>query len=317
MAGPALFAILFFVVYRQIHQQRNWQAAFAHMLEAVTGKQQWKLWVVFLLMFCNWGIEARKWQIAVRTLQPLSFLRSFKAILAGTTVASFTPNRVGDYFGRMLFVQEGKKMQSISPTIVCSMAQMIITFVIGVGGIFLFGRMQLRQATLSYLSSGIVFTVAFYISLAAALMVLSVYFGFKPIVRFLNRWLSKYFPKISIPAGFSTRDLLMILLLSLLRYMVFILQYYLLFSLFTGAMPLLQVASGVSVMFVLMAIIPTLTFITDIGVRWETGIQVFSVFTPNTTGIFAVSLGIWLINLIIPALIGSLLILRIKLFSSR
>jgi hypothetical protein len=29
-----------------------------------------------------------------------------------------------------------------------------------------------------------------------------------------------------------------------------------------------------------------------------------------------VSLGIWLINLVIPALIGSLLILRIKLFKS-
>lgn len=316
MAGPAVFAILFFIVYRQIHQQHNWKDAFRKIYAAINGKQQWKLAAVAALMFCNWGIEARKWQIAIRTLQPVTFGRAFKAIFAGAAVASFTPNRVGDYFGRMLFLEHGKKMSSISPTIVCSMAQMIITFAAGAGGIWWFARIQNAQATATYLSSGIVFTVSFYISVAATLFISAVYFGFKPIVRFLNRWLSRYFPRISIPAGFSGRDLLMILLLSLLRYTVFIVQYYLLFSLFApiGAG---QVASGVSMMFVLMAIIPTLTFITDIGVRWETGIQVFSVFTPNTTGIFAVSLGIWLINLIIPALIGSLLILRMKLFSSR
>ncbi len=81
--------------------------------------------------------------------------------------------------------------------------------------------------------------------------------------------------------------------------------------------PELQVFMGVSVMFVVMAIVPSLTFLTDLGFRWEAGIQIFRVFTLNTAGILAVSLGIWLINLIIPALIGSLLILRIKLFSSR
>jgi len=70
-------------------------------------------------------------------------------------------------------------------------------------------------------------------------------------------------------------------------------------------------------MFVLMAVVPTLTFLTDLGFRWAVGIQVFQVYTLNTAGILAVSLGIWLINLIIPALVGSLLILRIKLFRSR
>jgi len=70
-------------------------------------------------------------------------------------------------------------------------------------------------------------------------------------------------------------------------------------------------------MFVLMAIVPTLTFLTDLGFRWVAGIQVFQVFTSNTAGILAVSLGIWFFNLIIPALVGSLLILRIKLFGNK
>jgi len=65
-----------------------------------------------------------------------------------------------------------------------------------------------------------------------------------------------------------------------------------------------------------MAVVPTFTFLTDLGLRWEASIQIIQLFNPNATGIFAVSLGIWFINLIIPALIGSLLILRIKLFRS-
>jgi hypothetical protein len=66
-----------------------------------------------------------------------------------------------------------------------------------------------------------------------------------------------------------------------------------------------------------MAVIPTLTFLTELGLRWGASIQVIQFFSANTVGIFAASFAIWLINLIIPALIGSLLILRIRIFSKR
>jgi len=38
-------------------------------------------------------------------------------------------------------------------------------------------------------------------------------------------------------------------------------------------------------------------------------------FSSNIVGIVATSLAIWIINLVIPALIGSLLILNIRLFN--
>jgi hypothetical protein len=70
-------------------------------------------------------------------------------------------------------------------------------------------------------------------------------------------------------------------------------------------------------MFLMLAIIPSFTFLTDLGLRWEIGLQIMQFFSSNMMGIFAVSLGIWIINLIIPALVGSLLILNIKLFRDR
>ncbi len=91
---------------------------------------------MFALMWVNWGLEAAKWQISILPVQRISFIRAFQAILAGTCIASFTPNRVGEYLGRMLYVDQGKKIQSVAPTIVCSMAQILITLVAGSRGYY-------------------------------------------------------------------------------------------------------------------------------------------------------------------------------------
>ena len=155
------------------------------------------------------------------------------------------------------------------------------------------------------------------VTAVAAICLGLVYFRFGPLVIWVNKWLKQKKKNFSVPQNFSLLTLISVLILSMLRYLVFILQYSLLFSLFGIPLSGMQLFTGVSVMFILMAIVPTLTFLTDLGFRWIAGVQIFQVFTTNTAGILAVSLGIWLINLIIPALVGSLLILRIKLFSSR
>ncbi len=272
---------------------------------------------MILLMFVNWGLESYKWKIALRPIQPVSFIHAYKAILAGTCIASFTPNRVGEYMGRMLLLKEGNKLPSVAPTILCSMSQMLVTLIAGVAGLIFHSGLSVTHKTVFLGFTSAIYKPAVFLTAGSAVLLGLVYFRFDPMVQKLNRWLKKNERKITIPQDYRFSSLALIFLLSVIRYAVFILQYALLFSLF--GIPLIgkQVFTGVSVMFVLMAIVPTLTFLTDLGFRWAVGIQVFQVFTTNTAGILAVSLGIWLINLIIPALIGSLLILRIKLFSSR
>ena len=267
------------------------------------------------LMCVNWGLEAVKWQITLRPVQAINFTRAFKAILVGTCIASFTPNRVGEYLGRMLFVDAGNRILSITPTILCSMSQMLVTLAAGTLGIWLFSSLPFHFEA-EWLSPAF-FRSSMIITAGAAMGLALVYFRFDPLVKTVNRWLAKTKKNFSIPQNFSFAVLATILLISTIRYLVFILQYFLLFSLFGMSLTGMQVFTGVSVMFVLMAVVPTLTFLTDLGFRWAAGIQIFQVFTLNSAGILAVSLGIWFINLIIPALVGSLLILRIKLFRSR
>jgi Lysylphosphatidylglycerol synthase TM region len=307
--------LLFYTATSQLMKQPHWKDSLHEMLKAAAGKHQWNLYVMFGLTWVNWALESFKWKIALRSVQSIGFVRAFKAVLAGTCIASFTPNRVGEYLGRMLFVDSGNKMNSIAPTILCSLSQMLITLFAGSIGIYLFSSLQF-QFQVSWLSP-VFFKAAMTITAISAAFLALIYFKFDPLLAKINDLLKKYKKNISIPTNFKLPELTTILSFSAIRYLVFVLQYYLLFSLFGIPLTGMQVFTGVSVMFVLMAVVPTLTFLTDLGFRWVAGIQVFQVFTSNTAGILAVSLGIWFINLIIPALVGSLLILRIKLFGNK
>jgi MFS family permease len=315
VAGPVIMFILFYSVIGQLHKQPNWKDSIHEMFSAATGRQRWKLYCMFLLMPLNWTLETAKWRIALRPIQSIGFLRAFKAILAGTCIASFTPNRVGEYLGRMLFVDTGNKVVSVAPTILCSMSQMLVTLTAGSAGLLLYQKISFAHS--HGWMTPVIFRISFILTILSAVALILVYYRFDPLVKRVNKWLIRNNRKYSVPENYSSRALSAILFLSIMRYLVFILQYAFLFSLFGISLTVLQVFTGVSVMFVLMAVVPTLTFLTDLGFRWAVGIQVFQLYTFNTAGILAVSLGIWLINLIIPALVGSLLILRIKLFSSR
>ena len=313
--GPLVFLLLSYSIYRQIRHQPDWQQSFQQIKRAVSGPQAWKIGIVLLLMPVNWGLEAKKWQLSIRLIQPMRFWKAFKAVLAGTTMASFTPNRMGEYLGRLLFVEEGKRMASVSLSIVCSLAQLLITGLAGCLGI-----LYLKGYLTNPLPAGQEhFQFWLSLLLAAALMAILgcafLYFRMSWLVRIVAKipYAHKFMAYVKVLKEFNTLALVHILSLSFARYLVFIMQYFLLFSVFGVILTWGQTFAGISVMFLVMAVIPTFTFLTDLGLRWEASIQIIELFSANRIGIFAASLGVWLINLVIPALIGSLLILGIKI----
>jgi hypothetical protein len=285
----------------------------------VTGPLSWKCWLVVALMPLNWGIEARKWQLALRPIGGISFVNAFRAVFTGTTMASFTPNRMGEYLGRLLYVKEGHRIESISLTIVCSMAQLLMTLVIGLAGI-----VYLR-VTNAWQGAGAHDNIGFWLNTLLGLVVFLlgsltfIYFRLSWLLSILGKipGLSKYQAYVKILENFHATLLLRILFLSFGRYLVFIVQYGLIFPVFGVLLTVGQLWGGMSVVFLVMAIIPTFTFLTELGLRWETSIQVLELFSANTIGIFAASFAIWMINLIVPALIGSLLMLSIKIFKNK
>jgi uncharacterized membrane protein YbhN (UPF0104 family) len=312
--GPLVFLFLSYSIYRQIIRQPNWRGSLDQVIGAIRGPQQWRLWLVLALMPINWGIEARKWQLALRQTGGISYRSAFKAILTGTTLASFTPNRMGEYLGRILYVEQGRKLSSISLTIVCSMAQLLVTLAIGMAGI-LYLRPILHHALLPgrenlefWLNALLVLVIVLLVSLTIIYFRLSWLVGILGKIPGKGKWLAT----IKVLENCDATILSRILFLSFIRYLVFIVQYALVFPVFGVFMGIAQVVWGMGIVFLVMAVVPTFTFLTELGLRWEASIQVLELFGAGAVGIFAASLAIWLINLIIPALIGSLLILSIK-----
>ena len=267
-----------------------------------------------MLMFVNWGIEARKWQLAIRGIQIISFKRALKAVFTGTTLAFFTPNRMGEYVGRILYINEGKRIQAISLTIVCSMAQLLVTLVAGVTGLLFLKKHLISNSVSTSVGSWINFSVIFIAGIVLILALL--YFRLRWITKLVNRSprINKYVDYIEVLDNFNATVLLRILSLCLLRYTVFVLQYFLVFQLFNVEVNWWQTFWSISVVFLILAIVPSMALLTELGIRWKASIDLVALFSSNITGILASSLAIWVINLVIPALIGSLLILGIKFF---
>ncbi len=289
-----------------------------HIGEALQGNGLWQLGLAALLMLVNWSIEARKWQVVINRIQPIGFVQSLKAIFTGTTMAFFTPNRIGEYVGRILYIDESKRVQGISLTIVCSIAQLLVTLVAGLGALAYMKQVVAAQqpgdGSLVFWINTLLWCTAF----GTAILTLF-YFRLAWLVRWIEKIpkIERFVRYIHVLDSFNATILLRILSLSVIRYIVFIGQYYLVFSVFEVSLTPVQVFASIGVVFLVLAVVPTIAVITELGVRWKASIELVQFFSTNTWGVLATSLSIWIINLVIPALIGSLLILGIRIFKNR
>jgi uncharacterized membrane protein YfcA len=100
-------------------------------------------------------------------------------------------------------------------------------------------------------------------------------------------------------------------MLSLLRYLVFIVQFWILLKMFQTPISFFDVYCGIGIMYLVMAIIPILTF-AEPAVRSTLSVLFLTVYNTNEMGIISASLALWVVNLAIPALIGSVLLNSIK-----
>ena len=133
--APLLGAWLFYSLYKQIKGQPDLQQSIDLIKQAPFGQQAWKFWLVIALVFVNWGFEAKKWQVLLKTIQHASFFTAYKSVLSGVTLSINTPNRIGEYGGRILYVEEGKRIKAISLSIAGSISQLIITLTMGCCGL--------------------------------------------------------------------------------------------------------------------------------------------------------------------------------------
>ena len=278
--------------------------------------------IVFLLLLANFMIEAIKWKFFISPLEKISLWNSLKAVLTGVSVSMFMPNRVGDYLGRVFILKSADRIQAVISTIVGSMSQLITTL--------LFGSVALLIAFPKYMNIDDQINMWLYSGLWAVVVIGDVtivffYLNFSAFSSVIKRISGRGYDKIKKYADvfslYKVTDMLTMLVLSMLRYLVFSFQFFLLLLLFNVKINYFEAMVLISIVYLSMAIIPTIAF-TEIGVRGSVSVFIFSYFftlSQNTEinqelGVASASTLLWLFNLVIPAFVGAIFVFSLKFF---
>jgi hypothetical protein len=278
--------------------------------------------LVLVLMVLNWLLEAMKWKYLISKIEKVSLLQSLIAILTGVTISSFTPNRIGEYFGRAFILKKASHVEGILITVLGSMSQLLITILTGSLAMLIF-------LPLFMLSSEFIRGYLYFAFTAIVLLFDAVLLGLFFNLSFLSTWkekiLSNGFGRIRkffrVFTFYSNRELWSVMALSFARYIVFSTQYILLLHVLGVQIPFYYAYLLISMIYFIMAIIPTIA-LTELGIRGNVAIYFFGFyFAPLMTasaglnfGILMASVMLWVINLGIPAVAGSIFLFRLQFF---
>lgn len=308
LLGVLLLLYMGYTIYRQIRHQPHLNESVRKLLDTDSGSVRW-LWLfaVLILMFFNWLCEAEKWRRLIRSTESMSRWNALQAVLTGVSVSMLTPNRIGEYAGRVLYLSNKHKIKGITVTLVGSLAQVLVSAIFGSIGLFIFILHQLN-----YSPWMILYLV---LSLLIAFCLLLLYFNLNWISSFCARY--TYLRKIKIYVDviqrFPKRLLISVLGLSFIRFLIYSLQLVFLFYFVQIEAPLYQLLGMVWAIFWTLAVVPTIA-LAELGVRGQTALFFMGALSSNALGVVSAMLLLWFINLIIPALSGCLFVFRMKLY---
>ena len=251
--------------------------------------------IAIMLLFVNWGLEALKWRYAISKVERISFRKAFNLTITGITLGIITPNRVGEIPARALLLNRDSFKELTLKTLVASFSQVMITFFIGIiGFITIYDKFNFG------LNIGLVFI---FLSILF-LLLLVIYFKIGLLQKFFNK--INYFRVQQIfkaLSDFSDKELLNLLGFSLLRYLVFSFQFWLVLFAFGINLVTLEDILLIPVCFLFASIIPTI-LISEIGVRSSVALLIFGVVSNMDVQIILASVLLWFINVGLPAIIG-------------
>jgi Lysylphosphatidylglycerol synthase TM region len=257
----------------------------------------------------NWGLEALKWQLLSGKVEPVSLVRAYRAVLVGICLGAVTPNRVGDYAGRILELRSRQRLEALGAVFLGRFCQLLITLTAGSVGLVYFGA-HTRVLPETGLVPPLVAALG-ALNLAAYLVLFNprLLLGLVAALPVLNRFISY----LSIISRYASGELACLLTWSALRYLVFMSQFLLLLSAFGIHPGWLPMAMGVAATFLLKSVLPSFNALADLGMRELSAMYFFTLLGQDKALVMSASLSLWLLNIGVPSLIGLVLVWRMKM----
>lgn len=268
--------------FRSLHPERSWTILLFIVLAAV-----------------NWTLEILKWKTIIAPVKNISFFEAFKQSLASLTVSLATPNRIGDYGAKVFFYPPDKRKQVLLLNFISNAAQMTTTLLFGsIGLLLVISRYSLSFSTLH---------IAVFLT---ALLLLGIVGFLLKEKEMLIKGLSiknilTYFKKLPRPIKQKT------LIYSLGRYLCFSYLFLKILHFFEADIAFSQAYPLIFAMYLLASVIPTL-FLLDVVVRGGVAVWLFSLAGVPELTVLCTVLAMWILNFVIPSLIGSFYVITYK-----
>lgn len=309
-AFKALILILFCWLLNERIIEYDYSEEIAHLF--TTRLFEWGNSPYFIaavvLMFVNWYLESYKWQQLCSGFRNLSVAEASHSILIGLSLGVVTPGRIGEYGGRMLAFNADQKALAIQSHILSSLSQNIVNLVIGIfgGAFFILNYTSFSSIIVACLSTiGLLF-----ISLLVALYYNNEMWT-RYILKYCPRRFQTYIQAMETQGNTDRRVLNHALFISFIRYIVFCTQYALLLYFFGIDVSIYAVYSGIALVYFVQSGIPLPPFLSMLA-RGEIAIVVWSLFSASIISILSATFTLWIVNLLIPAILGTILLLRMK-----
>jgi len=286
--GFILFLVCAVAIYNKVASNDNLNE-FGDQIKQqfyTIGFFQWGVLVILFVL--NYLMESIKWKLVIAEFNPISILKSFKSVLVGQAFAFFTPARSGDYVGRILFLEAGNKLKGLAQMAWASYAQLLITLFFGSIGLFYNLPFLPWLKWVGPLIAATAWVIYFYPgNFTGWLKKLSLL-----QIKFKLKW--------------------QLALFSFSKYIVFILQYTWVVKIFNIPIGVQDLWVSLSVLFFCLSLIPSIA-LTDVVIRGQLIVLLLSPFYDNSLMLICVSTIIWTVNFLLPAIIGSILLINYRI----
>jgi hypothetical protein len=256
---------------------------------------------IVLLSVLNWFFEILKWKNLVSSFHKISFKQAMEQSLGSLTASIFTPNRVGEYIAKCLYYSKEKSKRIIFLNFLGNFSQMLVTVLFGIVGLLFY--FILSPFNLNFLIQESPFLFWLPILLVGVLLVFIFYFK---RVEFYGYSIEKLKIKMQL---FPARKHFVNVQYSFFRYVIFSHQFYFLLVMFQVEIPYPDAMLTIFTMYFLASIIPSIHLM-DVVIKGSVAVFLFGNLGVNEWIILSVTMVMWLLNLVIPVIIGSFYVLK-------
>lgn len=261
------------------------------------------------LSFLNIYLQYSKWRLTCDHLL-LETKRSkiLTSLFYGFSAGTITPLRVGEYFGRAIVFKDKSLLQVTVATLIDKFFPLLMVAFLGSVSSIMFIHFYFNVSIYLTLS---LFVVVFTLFYFLVLLILNKKFWDNILFAKLrtSKRLNRLFEKLEIFKNLDREYLFKMIFVSLLFYLCFLVQYALLVAAFSHHYNFTSYLWAGNLIMFAKTVIPPIS-LGELGIREGASVYFLSQMGETATAAFNASIFLFIINLLIPALIGLGLMLR-------